>query len=85
MIFQGGLSNGYKSYVAENQIPDETYQEDGTALFRIQGTAPDNMQAIQVEAVCCFPCFICGSMFKSILLFITNSRLSALTFRLHHL
>ncbi|PKI53561.1 hypothetical protein CRG98_026011 [Punica granatum] len=51
ITFKGGLSDGYKSYVAEKEIPDETYKEDGNALFRIQGTGPDNMQAIQVEAV----------------------------------
>jgi len=48
---QGGLSTGYKNFIAENNITDETYNEDGTALFRIQGSGPDNMQAIQVEAV----------------------------------
>lgn len=50
-IYQGGLSDGYKNYVAEKEVPDETYQEDGVALFRVQGSGPDNMQAIQVEAV----------------------------------
>lgn len=49
--YQGGLSDGYKTYIAEKGIPDETYKEDGVALFRVQGTGPDNMQAIQVEAV----------------------------------
>lgn len=53
-ICQGGLSDGYKNYVAEKQVPDETYQEDGVALFRVQGTGPDNMQAIQVDAVSLF-------------------------------
>lgn len=53
-IYQGGLSDGYKNYVAEKQVPDETYQEDGVALFRVQGTGPDNMQAIQVDAVSLF-------------------------------
>jgi len=48
---QGGLSTGYKNFIAENDIADETYNEDGTALFRIQGSGPDNMQAIQVETV----------------------------------
>ncbi|KAK4785089.1 hypothetical protein SAY86_001778 [Trapa natans] len=51
IILKGGLGDGYKSYLAEKEIPDDTYKEDGTALFRIQGTGPDNMQAIQVEAV----------------------------------
>ncbi|KAG2407579.1 Villin-4 protein [Vigna angularis] len=48
---EGGLSDGYKNYIAEKEIPDETYSEDGLALFRIQGFGPDNMQAIQVEPV----------------------------------
>ena len=50
-ISQGGLSDGYKKYIAEKEVPDDTYQEDGVALFRVQGSGPDNMQAIQVEAV----------------------------------
>ncbi|KAL2340302.1 hypothetical protein Fmac_008242 [Flemingia macrophylla] len=51
IVFKGGLSEGYKSYIAEKEIPDETYDENGVALFRIQGSGPDNMQAIQVEPV----------------------------------
>lgn len=59
-IYQGGLSDGYKNYVAEKEVPDETYQEDGVALFRVQGSGPDNMQAIQVEAVSFFfPGLVC--------------------------
>lgn len=52
---QGGLSKGYKNYVAEKEIQDETYQEDGVALFRVQGSGPENMQAIQVDPVLTFP------------------------------
>lgn len=48
---QGGLSEGYKKYIAEKELPDDTYTEDGLALFRVQGTGPENMQAIQVEPV----------------------------------
>ncbi|CAN6552107.1 unnamed protein product [Malus baccata var. baccata] len=51
MVLKGGLSDGYKNYVAEKEVPDETYQEDGVALFRVQGSGPDNMQALQVDAV----------------------------------
>ncbi|KAK6159054.1 hypothetical protein DH2020_006368 [Rehmannia glutinosa] len=51
IIFKGGLSSGYKNYIAEKELPDDTYTEDGLALFRIQGTGPENMQAIQVEPV----------------------------------
>jgi gelsolin len=49
IVFKGGVSTGYKKYVAEKEIPDDTYTEDGVALFRLQGSAPDSMQAIQVE------------------------------------
>ncbi|KAJ4709284.1 villin 4 [Melia azedarach] len=51
IVFKGGLSEGYKNYIAEKEIPDDTYNEDGIALFRVQGSGPDNMQAIQVEPV----------------------------------
>ncbi|KAL4323859.1 hypothetical protein GQ457_11G018240 [Hibiscus cannabinus] len=51
IVFKGGLSDGYKNYIAEKGIPDDTYTEDGLALFRVQGSGPENMQAIQVEAV----------------------------------
>lgn len=53
-IYQGGLSDGYKKYVAETEIPDDTYKEDGVALFRIQGSGPEDMQAIQVDTVLFF-------------------------------
>lgn len=51
VICQGGLSTGYKKYIAENELPDDTYSNERLALFRVQGTGPENMQAIQVEAV----------------------------------
>ena len=51
MNFQGGLSDGYKNSISEKELPDETYKEDGVALFRVQGSGPENMQAIQVEPV----------------------------------
>ncbi|XP_038879573.1 villin-4-like isoform X1 [Benincasa hispida] len=51
IVFKGGLSDGYKNYITENEIPDVTNSEDGVALFRVQGSGPENMQAIQVEAV----------------------------------
>ncbi|KAK9099863.1 hypothetical protein Scep_023293 [Stephania cephalantha] len=51
IVFKGGVSSGYKKYIAEKDIADNTYAEDGTALFRVQGSGPDNMQAIQVEPV----------------------------------
>ncbi|KAE9601650.1 putative villin headpiece, villin/Gelsolin, ADF-H/Gelsolin-like domain-containing protein [Lupinus albus] len=51
IVYKGGLSDGYKNYIAEKEIPDETYNEEGVALFRIQGSGPENMQAIQTEPV----------------------------------
>jgi hypothetical protein len=48
---QGGLSSGYKKFIAENGVNDDTYSEDGLALFRIQGSGPENMQAVQVDSV----------------------------------
>ncbi|KAJ1697999.1 hypothetical protein LUZ63_006511 [Rhynchospora breviuscula] len=50
-VFKGGLSTGYKNYITENGISDDTYSEEGLALFRVQGTGPENMQAIQVDPV----------------------------------
>lgn len=48
---QGGLSIRYKRYIVEKGIADDTYDEKETALFRVQGTSPNNMQAIQVDQV----------------------------------
>ena len=57
---QGGVSANYKMYIAEKELTDVTYSEDGLALFRVQGTGPENMQAIQVEAVSCLSLhFLC--------------------------
>ncbi|XP_037479132.1 villin-4-like [Triticum dicoccoides] len=50
-VFKGGLSSGYKKFIAENGLDDDSYSEAGLALFRIQGSGPENMQAIQVDAV----------------------------------
>ncbi|PWA69895.1 villin/Gelsolin, ADF-H/Gelsolin-like domain protein [Artemisia annua] len=50
MVLKGGLSNGYKNYISENGLEDDTYKEDGVALFRVQGSGPENMQSIQVES-----------------------------------
>ncbi|KAF8670261.1 hypothetical protein HU200_050794 [Digitaria exilis] len=49
-VFKGGLSSGYKNFIAENDIADDTYCEDGIALFRIQGSGSENMQALQVAS-----------------------------------
>ncbi|KAK1360605.1 hypothetical protein POM88_045079 [Heracleum sosnowskyi] len=51
MVFKGGRSVGYKKYIADNGLPDDTHTVEGLALFRVQGTGPENMQAIQVDTV----------------------------------
>nr|XP_010927065.1 villin-5 isoform X1 [Elaeis guineensis] len=51
IVYKGGVSSGYRNFITENDIADETYSEDGLALFRVQGSGPDNMQAIQVDPV----------------------------------
>ncbi|EFJ08608.1 hypothetical protein SELMODRAFT_235997 [Selaginella moellendorffii] len=51
VIFKGGQSSGYKTLVSESASEDETYTEDGLALFRVRGTKPYNSLAVQVEPV----------------------------------
>ncbi|PNY10731.1 villin-1-like protein [Trifolium pratense] len=51
IIFKGGNSSGYKKFIEEKGIVDESHNENIVALFRVQGTSPDNMQAIQVDQV----------------------------------
>ncbi|XWS71583.1 hypothetical protein CRYUN_Cryun03dG0150300 [Craigia yunnanensis] len=51
VVYKGGISAGYKKFIAESGIDDDTYDEKKTALFRVQGTSPENMQAIQVDHV----------------------------------
>lgn len=50
-FLKGGNSSGYKKRIEENDTVDETHNENLVALFRVQGTSPDNMQAIQVNQV----------------------------------
>ena len=45
------VSDAYKKYNTEKEVPDETHTVDGLALFQVQGSGPENMQAIQVETV----------------------------------
>ncbi|GJN01838.1 hypothetical protein PR202_ga19139 [Eleusine coracana subsp. coracana] len=49
-VFKGGLSSAYKDYIAQNSIDDDTYSEAGLALFRVQGSGSENMQALQVSS-----------------------------------
>ncbi|KAL3819793.1 hypothetical protein ACJIZ3_005698 [Penstemon smallii] len=51
VILKGGLSSGYKNYIADKGLNDETYTVDGVALINISGTSLHNNKALQVEAV----------------------------------
>ncbi|XP_047941844.1 villin-3-like [Salvia hispanica] len=50
VVLKGGVSSGYKNYIADKGLNDETYTSDGVALIRISGTSPHNNKAAQVEA-----------------------------------
>ncbi|KAK4412947.1 Villin-2 [Sesamum alatum] len=50
VVLKGGLSSGYKNYIADKGLNDETYTADGVALIRISGTSLHNNKAVQVEA-----------------------------------
>ncbi|RDY13488.1 Villin-1, partial [Mucuna pruriens] len=51
IVFKGGNSTGYRKFIEEKGTVDDTYNENLAALFRVQGTSPDNMQAIEVAPV----------------------------------
>uniref|UniRef100_A0A2P2K8N7 Gelsolin-like domain-containing protein n=2 Tax=Rhizophora mucronata TaxID=61149 RepID=A0A2P2K8N7_RHIMU len=51
IIFKGGLGKRYQSFILEKGIQHGTYDDKKTALFRVQGTSPENVQGIQVDQV----------------------------------
>ncbi|KAL0923070.1 hypothetical protein M5K25_007115 [Dendrobium thyrsiflorum] len=51
VILKGGLSTGYKKFIAEKKLNDETYASDNIALICVSGTSVHNNKAVQVEAV----------------------------------
>ncbi|KAJ0699842.1 putative villin headpiece, villin/Gelsolin, ADF-H/Gelsolin-like domain superfamily [Helianthus annuus] len=62
IVLKGGLSSGYKSYIADKGLKDETYNPDTSALIEISGTAMHNNKAIQVDVAATslnsYGCFI---------------------------
>ena len=48
---KGGISSGYKKFVEEKGLKDETYCADGIALIRVSGTSVHNNKTLQVDAV----------------------------------
>ncbi|KAK1294310.1 Villin-2 [Acorus calamus] len=51
VILKGGVSSGYKKFITEKGLNDETYTADSVALIRISGTSAHNDKAVQVDAV----------------------------------
>ncbi|XP_010269772.1 PREDICTED: villin-2 [Nelumbo nucifera] len=51
VVLKGGVSSGYKKFIADKNLTDETYTADGIALIRICGTSVHNDKAVQVDAV----------------------------------
>nr|CAB3495896.1 unnamed protein product [Digitaria exilis] len=51
VILKGGISSGYKKFVEEKGMKDETYCADGIALVRVSGTSVHNNKTLQVDAV----------------------------------
>ncbi|KAI3806555.1 hypothetical protein L1987_22463 [Smallanthus sonchifolius] len=49
VVLKGGLSSGYKSYIAGKGLKDETYSPDTSALIEISGTSMHNNKALQVD------------------------------------
>ncbi|XP_042492503.1 villin-1 isoform X2 [Macadamia integrifolia] len=49
IVFKGGMSSRYKCFISEKEITDETSGEEKMALFRIQESGPNSMQAVQVD------------------------------------
>lgn len=45
------MSSGYKKFIAEKGLTDETYTQESIALIRVSGTAIHNSKAVQVDAV----------------------------------
>ncbi|CAL5423308.1 unnamed protein product [Camellia sinensis] len=50
VVCKGGMSSGYKNYIADKGLNDETYTADCVALIRISGTSVHNNKTVQVDA-----------------------------------
>ncbi|XP_030927688.1 villin-2 isoform X1 [Quercus lobata] len=50
VVLKGGLSSGYKKFIADKGLTDETYTADSVALIQISGTSTHNNKAVQVDA-----------------------------------
>ncbi|XP_047315379.1 villin-2-like isoform X3 [Impatiens glandulifera] len=65
VVLKGGMSSGYKNYVADKGLNDETYTTESVALINISGTSIHNNKVVQVDAVATllnsYECFILQS------------------------
>ncbi|XP_022966159.1 villin-3-like isoform X2 [Cucurbita maxima] len=51
VVLKGGLSAGYKKFIADKKLVDGTYSAESVALIKISGTSIHNNMAVQVDAV----------------------------------
>ncbi|KAL4205132.1 hypothetical protein AMTRI_Chr01g135740 [Amborella trichopoda] len=51
VLLKGGLSSGYKKFLSDKGLNDESYTSDSIALIRITGASAHNSKAVQVDAV----------------------------------
>ncbi|THU54582.1 hypothetical protein C4D60_Mb10t26610 [Musa balbisiana] len=51
VVLKGGISSGYKEFIADKNLNDETYTSDGIALMQVSGASVYNNKAVQVDAV----------------------------------
>ncbi|KAI3819938.1 hypothetical protein L1987_13791 [Smallanthus sonchifolius] len=62
---EGGFSSGYKSYIADKGLNDETYSPETSALIEVSGTSIHNTKALQVVVAATslnsYRCFILQS------------------------
>lgn len=65
ILFKGGLSAGYKNYIADKGLNDESYTSDSIALIQISATSVHKSKAVQVDAVASslnsYDCFLLQS------------------------
>ncbi|KAH7439328.1 hypothetical protein KP509_04G056400 [Ceratopteris richardii] len=48
-LLKGGLSSGYQRRIRDESLTDDAYNEDGVALFHVEGTGPHNNKAVQLS------------------------------------
>ncbi|KAH9293450.1 hypothetical protein KI387_041356 [Taxus chinensis] len=65
LVLKGGLSAGYKKFISDKGLNDDTYNGDCVALIQVSGSGPHNSKAVQVDPVgtslCSTSCFLLQS------------------------